>query len=246
MLRTVIIDDESLARDELRRLLAAHPEVSIVGEAGKISAARELLARGGYDLVLLDIQLAGGSGFDLVPHVVPPVEIIFVTAHDQFAVRAFEINALDYVLKPVSPARLATALKRVSHSNAASSPGPTPEEASTTAPFAANDRVFLKSDRGSRFVSLTEIAAVIANDNYTDVYVADGAHFLVRRTLKSWESSLPGAHFTRVHRQALVNLAQVERIDHADGETPALHLRGVKRPVTCSHRLSPELRRRLG
>ena len=242
-MNVILIDDEPLARDELRRLLAAQPSLRIVGESGKIPEARALLARGGYDLVLLDIQLAGGSGFDLVPAVAPGARIIFVTAHDQFAVRAFEINALDYLLKPVASARLAATIQRLA-------PTPSPEASTNTdAPFPAtlapHDRVYLKGERHARFVPVAKISAIVANDNYTEVFVADGDRFLIRRALRAWETSLPSAAFLRVHRQAIVNLAQIERIDDPDGETPVLHLRGLREPLTCSHRLSPELRRRL-
>lgn len=111
--------------------------------------------------------------------------------------------------------------------------------------LAADDRVFLKNDRGARFVPLADVAAIVACDNYTDVFVADGSHFLVRRSLKAWEAALPAEQFLRVHRQTLVNFAQIERIADVDGDTPALTLRGMKQPVACSYRLSPELRRRL-
>ena len=94
-------------------------------------------------------------------------------------------------------------------------------------------------------MALGDLAAIVSCDNYTEVYLADGSHFLVRRSLKIWETALPAEMFVRVHRQALVNLALIERIDGFDGETPSLQLRGVKRPVACSHRLTPELRRRV-
>lgn len=127
-----------------------------------------------------------------------------------------------------------------------SAPTAAPEPADgTLGNLAADDRVFLKNDRGARFVPLTDLATIVASDNYTDVFVADGSHFLVRRTLKVWEAALPPELFVRVHRQALVNLAQIERIADLDGDAPALTLRGTRQPVACSHRFSPELRRRL-
>jgi two-component system LytT family response regulator len=238
MLKALLIDDEISARTDLRLLLEAHASVKIVGEAALLADARALLAGADYDLVFLDIQLIGGTGFDLVPAVRPGARIIFVTAHDQFALRAFEVNALDYLVKPVMPARLAAALQRLA--------APAPADAPPASAFTAGDRVLLKSDRGARFVPLADLAAILANDNYTDVFVADGAHFLMRRSLKAWEAALPVEQFARVHRQALVNLQHIERIDGPDGDTPALRLRGVKQAITCSHRLSPELRRRLG
>lgn len=247
-MKALIIDDEELAREELRRLLAAHPEIEIVGEVDEVPSARTRLEVPDYDLVLLDIQLAGGSGFDLVPHVAPSARIIFVTAHNEFAVRAFEVNALDYLLKPVSAKRLAASFARLAAPAAASNAAPPPEpDAAERAlgTLAPSDRVFLKNDRGARFVPLADLSSIVSCDNYTEVHVADGSRFLVRRSLKTWEAALPPEMFVRVHRQALVNLALIERIDGFDSETPTLQLRGVKQPVACSHRLTPELRRRV-
>ncbi len=243
MPKALLIDDEVLAREEMRRLLAAHPEILIVGEAEDVPGARTRLESSDYDLVFLDIQLAGGTGFDLVPHVAPAAEIIFVTAHDRFALRAFEVNALDYLLKPVSPARLAAALDRLqSDSQLSALNSEVPSAPLGT--LAPGDRVFLKNDRGARFVPLAEFSAIISCDNYTDVFIADGSHFLMRRSLKAWESALPADTFARVHRQALVNLTLLERIE-TTGDTPSLFLRGMKQPVACSHRLAPDLLRRL-
>src|SRR5688572_22135523 len=123
-IRALLIDDEPPARIVLRTLLAPHP-VEIVGEAGTLRAARELLARHDYTLVFLDIQLRGGTGFDLVPAVRPGAEIVFVTAHDEHALRAFEVNALDYLLKPIKPERLAASITRLT-SPLPAEPGPLP------------------------------------------------------------------------------------------------------------------------
>src|SRR5512133_3102970 len=110
MNRALIIDDEVPARAALRGLLRAHPEVVLASEADTMAEAAERLRQGDYDLVFLDIQLRGGTGFDLVPFVREDAHIIFVTAFDQHAVRAFEVNALDYLMKPVRPQRLAEAI----------------------------------------------------------------------------------------------------------------------------------------
>jgi len=244
MIRALLIDDEPPACEILRTLLAEHPSIAVTGEAGTLATARARLEAGDYDLVFLDIQLRGGNGFDLVPSIRPGARIIFVTAYDAHALRAFEVNALDYLLKPVAPERLAAALQRIT---APASLPSEPPVANATAPSCVDsDRVYLKSERHARFVPLAELSAIVACDNYTEVHVADGSHFLVRRSLKAWEAVLPAASFLRVHRQILINLAQVERIDAPDADTPSLHLRGLRQPVACSHRLSPELRRRLG
>ena len=152
MPRALLIDDEELAREELRRLLSAHPDVEIVGEADEVPAGRTRLAVADYDLVLLDIQLAGGSGFDLVPHVAPSARIIFVTAHNEFAIRAFEVNALDYLLKPVSPTRLAASLARLAPASPpthVASPSE-PEGAEARARHAGRRRPRLSQERPRR------------------------------------------------------------------------------------------------
>src|SRR3954469_25771571 len=114
MRRALLIDDEPSARDDLRDMLAAHGGVNVVGEAGLMAEARTQLARDDYDLVFLDVQLRGGTGFDLVPLVRAGASIVFVTGFERFAVRAFEVNALDYLVKPVATERLASTLRKVS------------------------------------------------------------------------------------------------------------------------------------
>jgi two-component system LytT family response regulator len=234
--RTLLIDDEASARDDLRRALAVHPHLAITGEAGRLAEAQALLARDDYDLVLLDIQLRGGSGFDLVPLVRPGARIIFITAHDRYALRAFEVNALDYLLKPVEPARLAEALRRA----AATPAGP------STAALRADDVVQVKTGPGAaRFVRVTDIVLVTSQDNYSEVRLTGGEHFLVRQTLASWEERLPAAHFMRVHRQNIVNLARVEGFTHADEETTLLRVDNLVEPVRARRQHLPELQARL-
>lgn len=179
-LRALLIDDEPAARDDLRDMLAAHAGVSIVGEAGLLSEARAQLARDDYTLVFLDVQLRGGTGFDLVPLVRPGAAIVFVTGFERYAVRAFEVNALDYLVKPVAAERLATTLRKISLAtpSGSGSASPLPTTTSPSTPLRPDDRVFLKSDQSARFVPLVEISAVISNQNYTDALLADGSRFL--------------------------------------------------------------------
>jgi two-component system, LytTR family, response regulator len=243
MLRALLIDDEPSARDDLRDMLAAHAAVKVVGEAGLIPAARVLLGRDDYDLVFLDVQLRGGTGFDLVPHLRQSAAVVFVTGSERFAVRAFEVNALDYLVKPVAAERLAATLLRHLDVSTRPTAGSVPASA---APLRADDRVFLKNDRGAQFVAVAEVSAIVAHENYTDVLLANGTHFLIRRTMKVWEEMLPPELFVRVHRTTLVNLRHIEAIADPDGDTPQLRLRGVTTSIACSHRLSPELRRRVG
>jgi two-component system LytT family response regulator len=240
MPRALLIDDEPPACDILRALLADFPDVKIAGEAGTLATARALLAGTDYDLVFLDIQLRGGTGFDLVPLVRSGARVIFVTAYDQHALRAFEVNALDYLLKPIAPERLAAALARLP---AADAPSP-----AVSAPLLLDDRVHLKLGAGTeRFVRVSDIRCITSEENYSAVHVgAPAERLLVRRTLQSWEAQLPPAHFVRVHRQTIVNVAHVLGLNRLTEDVYQLNLAGLPEPVPASRRYVQELRERLG
>jgi len=243
MHKAIIIDDEPPACEVLRSLLAAQDGVDVVGEAGTMDEARARLQQPDYDLVFLDVQLRGGTGFDLVPFVRPGARIVFVTAYDQHALRAFEVNAVDYLVKPVAPARLAGTLARLGDRFGAGA-------TDTAAPFALgkvlalDDRVLLKLGVGSeRFVRLEDIRFVASRENYTELAIgARGERLLVRKTMKVWEDSLPPSYFVRVHRQMIVNLAHVQQIVRVSDATSELRLAGVSEPVAVSYRYLADLR----
>ncbi len=238
MPQALLIDDETTARADLRAKLAAHPSITILAEAATVNQARALLAQGNYDLVFLDVQLIGGNAFDLVGDVRAPARIVFVTAHDHYAVRAFEINALDYLLKPVIPARLAEALRRV--------PGAAPDsEEPPVAALRLDDRLYLRSGPRARFSLVTEISLIVAQDNYSEVQLADGTKVLLRKSLKAWEETLPPTHFMRVHRTLIVNLARVTRYERNEEEQTWLHVEGTAQPLLASRYRWAELRERL-
>ncbi|MBI5767298.1 MAG: response regulator [Verrucomicrobia bacterium] len=239
MIRALLIDDEAIARDALAALLRAHPEIVVVGAAATVGQAQEALTRTDYDVVFLDIQLRGGSGFDLVPRVRAGAEIVFVTAHDEYALRAFEVNALDYLLKPVHPERLARSVRRLGRRSEGAAP---PAEGAGWSRLREDDTVFLKLDAGARFTRVADLVAVLSCENYTEVLLAGGEKLLVRRTLKAWEEALPRPPFARAHRQALVNLARLIRVEDDGGDGPLLHLAGLAAPLRASRREWPALR----
>jgi len=243
MHQALLIEDEAPARADLRAKLSVHPEVKVVGEAATMRHARALLARTDYDLVLLDVQLIGGNSFDLVPAVREGARIIFVTAYDAYALRAFEINALDYLLKPVAPVRLAEALGRLQTAVLPADdgvvenfPGPA---------LQPDDTVYLREGLCAQFTPLANISLISARDNYSEVRLADGAKVFLRKSLKSWEESLPATHFMRVHRTQIVNLARVTRYERDRDEHTLLHVVGAQEPVPASRDRWSELRDRL-
>jgi len=242
-LRALLIDDESPARADLRAKLAAHPEITILAEAATMRSAAELLARTDYDLVFLDIQLIGGNSFDLVPNVRPEARIIFATAYDAYALRAFEVNALDYLLKPVAPERLAAALRRIGQAPAPSEEAPAEIPAGPA--LRLDDTVYLRAGLRARFVPVADISVISARDNYSDVQLADGSKIFLRKSLKAWEDTLPATHFMRVHRTQIVNLARVSRYQRDGDEHTLLFVEGASEPVAASRYRWSELRDRL-
>lgn len=234
-IRALIIEDNAAARAGLRHQLAAHPHISIVGEAGTAGRARTLLGLNDYDLVFLDIRLRGGLGLDLVPHASPGAHIIFVTAFDEYAIRAFEVNAVDYLLKPVTPGRLTNALERLKPT--------TPAEATTN--LQTSDLVQLRTDTGSHFVPVSSITVILAELNYTLVHLESGMRHLVRRPLKSWEDRLDQKTFVRISRDALVNFLHVNRHERDMEKGGQLWVTGCKEPVTVSRRQWPFVRAKL-
>ena len=244
MTRALLIDDETTARADLRAKLAAHPEVEIVAEAATLRSARALLARADYDLVFLDIQLIGGNSFDLVPDVRSGARIIFATAYDSYALRAFEINALDYLLKPVDATRLAGALKRLVLPTAAADASL--EEPETGPALRLDDVVYLRSGPRARFALVAEITLITARDNYSEIHLVDGTKVLLRKSLKAWENTLPPSHFMRVHRTQVVNLSRITRYERDSDENTLLFIDQIAEPVHSSRYRWSELRQRLG
>ena len=236
----IIVDDERLARRELRQLLGeGHGErLEVVGEAATVQEAVTLARLHDPDIVFLDIHLAGESGFDLLPVLDRSVTVVFVTAFDRYAIRAFEANALDYLLKPVAPQRLAATLARLSE----------PAEAETAAVQALTreDWLFLRLNEHMVFLRVREIVAILAAGDASLLHLADGRQAQVRKPLREWIDRLPEQSFIRIHRSTLVNLEFVEHVEEWSHATYRVHLRGLDSPLQMSRRWGARVRSRLG
>ena len=222
-MKALIVDDERLARLELRRLLQAHPEVETVGEARSGLEARELIHKLAPDLVFLDIQMPGMTGFELLESLDDVPEVIFTTAYDQYAIRAFEVNALDYLLKPIAPARLAAALARVR-----------PRTGTRL------EQVFVRDGDRCWIVRLPDIFLLESEGNYARVYFGNERP-LIRRSLNALEEELDPAMFFRADRRRIFNLKWIEKVEVALSGGLLVTLRGG-RTVEMSRRQSARLR----
>jgi two-component system, LytTR family, response regulator len=213
VLSVVIVEDSRLARAELRTLLAELGQVQVLAEAADVSSAVATIDRERPALVLLDIQLPGGSGFDVMDRVDYLPAVVFTTAYDQHAVDAFERSAIDYLLKPLARERLATALDKVRLREVSASPSSMLqiEAAAQVAPKRAEDMVFVRDGERCWFVRLGEISGFEACGNYVQAWFAGGRP-LVARTLTQLEQRLDPALFFRASRSHIVNLRWIQAI----------------------------------
>ena len=224
-MRAMIIDDEPLARRELRRLLLEHPGVEIVGEAGQIAEAAEKIGSLAPELLFLDIQMPGGTGFDLLTRLERLPQVIFTTAHNEHAVRAFEVNALDYLLKPVEPERLAAALSRVRHE------GP----ARPTQAGEPLEQLFVRDGPRCWFVPLREVRLLSAEGNYVRLHWGQLAP-LLGRPLSALEQRLDPKCFFRANRGQIINLDFIESVELGLNGRLHVQLRGGGPEVEISRR----------
>lgn len=211
-LQTLIVDDERLARSELRRLLEPRETVEVVGEAANADEAEAAIREHDPDLLLLDVQMPGDSGFDLLERLDAVPHVVFVTAYDEYAIRAFKANALDYLVKPVEPGRLDDAIETVRARAAETTPrAAVSGEAEPRRPLRAEDQVFVKDGERCWFVRLAEVRLFEAAGNYTRLYF-DGETPLIHRSLSYLEDRLDPGRFFRASRQHILNLRWVDDV----------------------------------
>ena len=234
MLRVVIVDDEHLARQALRRLLAAHPDVEVAGEAEGLGDAVTTIGRLQPDLVLLDIELGGGvDGFDLLARLAPPPVVVFVTAHAEHAVEAFAVHAVDYLLKPVAPERLAESLARARRHRAAK------------ATEGSGGVIALRTPRRTVVARPAQVVVLRADGDFTHVHVEGEAPLMMARTLGHFETLLPSPPFLRLGRSLIVNRDRVRRVETPSRETALVTLQGLDDTLALGRAAAARLREAL-
>jgi two-component system, LytTR family, response regulator len=208
--RAIIIDDERLARNELKKLLGDYPEIEVIDEAANVDEGIQKIEALNPDLIFLDIQMPGKTGFDLLRELNRTPEVIFTTAYDEYALRAFEVNALDYLLKPIEPKRLADAIHKLEEEDSV-------EETESTASvnrsiLSESDQVFVKDGERCWFVKLSEIRLFESVGNYAKVFFGPNKP-LILKSLNALEERLDEKVFFRANRKHIVNLRMIEKVE---------------------------------
>jgi two-component system, LytTR family, response regulator len=236
--RTIIIDDERLARKDLRTLLAEFENIEIIDEADSVTAAAQLIKKADPDLIFLDIQMPGESGFDLLEKVDTTAHVIFVTAFDEYAIRAFEVDAIDYLLKPVNPDRLRKTIERLETIGAG--------QAGSKRHLTIEDTLFITFNSHPKFLKINSIVCVLAAGDYSEVITSEGKKGLVQKSMSEWEERLPDSHFSRIHRSTIVNFEHIIKIEEWFNNAYRVYMKGIDTPLDMSRRYAAKLKEKLG
>jgi len=236
-IKALIVDDEELARSDLRSLLSEISTVEIVGEANSIKTAIEAIEKYKPNVIFLDIQFPRETGFDLLEKIDSNARIIFVTAFDKYAIRAFEVNALDYLIKPVDPERLAITLERLE--------GVPKNGEKKLSNFNYSDSIFIEHSNSFYFVKVNSIIMISAEGAYTKVITSKGIKALAHKSMKEWEARLPENSFVRIHRSTIINIDFIEKIDKWFNYSHRVHLKDIEKPISISRRYIAIIRERM-
>lgn len=233
--KTLIIDDERLAREEVRRALHRYPEFEIAGEANNVEAAIGLIEKEHPDIIFLDIHMPGKSGFDLLEELGTVPEVVFTTAYDQYAVQAFEVNALDYLVKPLREERFAKTIEKVRLELRK-------KEEERKTPLTSHQKIFIKDGEKVYFIALAEVSLIESMDNYARLYFGH-EKAMIKRSLNQLEERLDPNIFFRANRSQIINTEYIKEIHpHFNNKLQLVLISGEK--VTLSGRQSVAFKKR--
>lgn len=211
-MKAIIIDDERLARSELRKLLQDFPEIEVVDEAANADEGISKIENHNPDIIFLDIQMPGKTGFDLLSELDRAPQVVFTTAYDEYALKAFEVNALDYLLKPVEPRRLADTMEKLTRGRQSATPTRAGFEYEKQTLLKEDDQVFVKDGERCWFVKLSEVRLFESVGNYAKVFFGPNKP-LILKSLNSLEERLDDKVFFRANRKHIVNLRMIDKIE---------------------------------
>jgi two-component system LytT family response regulator len=235
-LTALIIDDERLARVSLRKKLSKFSEIEVIGEASGVTSSIQAINDLNPDILFLDIQLSDGTGFDLLEKIPYNGKVVFVTAFDEHALRAFEVNAIDYLLKPVSDIRLGDLIKNILE-------GSEDQKYTSIRRFTYDDRIMVEQKGYIHFLMIKDILIINSAKDYSTIVVEGNRKFILLCSMNDWEQKLPKEHFFRAHRSSIINLNKIEKTARI-GATAEIYLSGYPKSVRVSRNYYKEMRNR--
>ena len=233
----LIIDDERLARLTLRKDLEKFPEITIVGEANGIASAKKVIEKTNPDLLFLDIQLTDGSGFDLLNQIEFSGKIVFITAYDEYALRAFEVNAIDYLMKPVSTKRLREAINKLVANGIQ-------EDQINEIKLDYSDRLMVMHKKSVNFLLISSITHITASRECSYIHDVDGKEYLTNKNIGDWEKRLPDKYFCRIHRSTIINFDYIVKINYHSTGTADVLIQNAPEPLNISRNYFKKLKGR--
>ncbi len=231
ILNVLIVDDEFFARKELTNRLYEYNENYILHQADSVDSAVDVLKRNKIDLIFLDIQLMGETGFDLLKRIKIKADVVFVTAYAEYALRAFDVNAVDYLLKPVNIKRFNNTMERILNK----------KKLNISKDLTYSDQLIEKNFDGLRIIKLKNILYVSAEGDYTRVCVFEENDMLLYRTMKRWEEMLPKKYFCRIHRSTIINKEYIEKFHKTENNNYVVEISGVDKNFAVSRTCLPNL-----
>lgn len=225
--KAIIIDDERLARATLSDMLADYPSIEIIGEAESVADSIIQVASLNPDVIFLDIQLTDGTGFDLLNKINYSGKVIFVTAYDEYAIRAFEVNAIHYLLKPISHQHLREAIERLEEKE-------TEKIQIPIINYKYTDRLLVTCGAYLNFIKISFIATITAAGDYSLIRTGDGKEFIDTKTMSEWEDRLPENHFLRVNRSSIINFDAIEKTEQRSVNLVLITVKGIPKPFRIS------------
>lgn len=229
VIKAVIVDDVDSMRAVLKKLLTNFEQIQVIAEASDFDQAKVIIQEEKPDLLFLDVDLNGITSIDLLSNINYKPMVIFITSHSDYAIKAFELNAVDYLLKPISLERLTKAIEKVSNKQ---------EDVNlfddTNVRFGPDHIILLSFDNKLCFVKIKDIDYIEAYGNYTKIYLNDGRLSITYNSIKNWEAKLPEDIFIQIHRSTIINLLNVTKIEKWANDTGRLFLKGIDKPFEIS------------
>ncbi len=234
----IIVDDERLARLDLISILKEFENIKIIGEAEDVITAESLCRKLNPDIVFLDIQMPGESGFALLEKISPDIKIIFVTAYDEYAIRAFDVNAMDYLMKPVNPERLRQTISKLEQK--------ADKLVNKYKTLCYEDSLFILLNSQMKFVKISDILVIESSGDYTKINLKNNIKGLTSKPMREWEERLPEKHFIRIHRTTIVNLNFIDKVEEWFNNSFKVFVSGKKEPLLISRRYAAKLKEKMG